>query len=270
MTAQLASVLKHFYLYFGDAVEWFRLYFADSFYPVLFILSLGLIAVHPDAKKERTVLIGTNILFVLLIFCPVSAWVFQKMIGSLVYWRLFWMLTLPIVIAYAGVQLISGFSGKGLRMLTGLAAAFAIIFSGQFLFTGEYFTGRLNFFKIPTEAIYVAEIISSHSEENGIESPKAAVTSFLSTYIRQYDAGIRLAYGRNMAKDAETPSKLYTEINSEAPKAKRLARLVRKAECQYLVLPASLEMEEDLSEYDFIKIDEAAEYVVYFDVEETT
>ncbi|MCC8066055.1 MAG: hypothetical protein LIO94_02970 [Clostridiales bacterium] len=256
MASVMAEIFKNF--------TW---YFADSLYPLLFLLSLLLICLYPGAKKERLSLVWPNLLFAALIFCPVSAYLIMKMIGSLVYWRMFWMLTIPIVIAYAGVRLITTPSGKPVRLLTALLAAVAIVFSGHFVFTGEYFSERTNFFKIPTEAIYVSEAISAHAAEQNIESPKAAVTGYLSVYIRQYDAGIRLAYGRNMVKGDVAPSKLYTELNSESPNPKRLARLARKAECDYLVLPTSLDLDDALSEYSFVKTEEAGGYTIYYNEE---
>ncbi|MCD8396920.1 MAG: hypothetical protein LUD12_07045 [Lachnospiraceae bacterium] len=252
---------------FQEVSGYFSNYFADSFYPLLFLLALLLIFFHPGAKKERAALCGSNLLFLVIIFCPLTAYLVMKMIGSLVYWRMFWLLTIPLTLAFALVWLITGFSRKTVRALTAVLAAAAIICSGQFIFTGETFSARANYFKIPTEAIYVAENISEHAEEEGIESPKAVVPIALCSYIRQYDAGIRLAYGRNMVKGEVTQSKLYEEINSESPRAKRLARLARKAECTYIVLPSALSLDEKLANNSFIKIAEAGGYAIYFDSE---
>ncbi|MCC8104184.1 MAG: hypothetical protein LIP11_18660 [Clostridiales bacterium] len=252
---------------FSEVFDHFTNYFADSVYPLLFFLALLLIFFHPGAKKERAALCGSNLLFLAIIFCPLTAYLVIKMIGSLVYWRMFWLLTIPVTLAFALVWLVSGFSRKAVRALTVVLAAAAIICSGQLLFTEETFTSRANYFKIPTEAIYVAESISAHAEEEGVENPKAVVPIALCSYIRQYDAGIRLAYGRNMVKGEVTQTKLYEEINSEAPRAKRLARLARKAECTYLILPASLSLDKKLANNSFIKIAEAGSYAIYFDSE---
>ncbi|MCD8103833.1 MAG: hypothetical protein LUF35_02235 [Lachnospiraceae bacterium] len=252
---------------FAETLEYFKSYFADSLYPLLFFLCLVLIAFYPGAKKERPSLLWPNLLFLAVTFCPLTAYAIMKMIGGLVYWRMFWLLTIPITLAYAGVRLTDCFSRKTVQALTAIAAAAAIICSGQFIFTENYFSARMNYFKIPTEAIYVSEVISAHAEKQEIESPKAAVTAYLSVYIRQYDAGIRLAYGRNMVKGDVSETKLYQEINSSEPSVKKLAKLVRKAECEYLVLPSSLEMDDALAEYDFEKVDAAGGYTVYFDIE---
>ncbi|MCC8044640.1 MAG: hypothetical protein LIP12_03960 [Clostridiales bacterium] len=253
-------------LLFAEVLEYFKSYFADSLYPLLFFLCLVLIAFHPGAKKERPALLWPNLLFLAVIFCPFTAYVVMKMIGELVYWRMFWLLTIPITLAYAAVLLLESFSRKKARALLAAACAAAIVCSGQFLFTEDYFSSRLNYFKIPTDAIYVSETISAHAKEQEIENPKAATTAFLSIYIRQYDAGIRLAYGRNMVKGDVSESKLYQEINSAQPDAERLTKLARKAECEYLALPASLEMDDALAEYNFEIVGIAGEYTVYFDV----
>ncbi|MCD8336813.1 MAG: hypothetical protein LUD18_05980 [Lachnospiraceae bacterium] len=252
---------------FSEVIRHFTNYFADSFYPVLFLIALLLIFFHPGAKKEQAALCGSNLLFLAIIFCPLTAYVVIQMIDSLVYWRMFWLLSLPVALAFAFVHLIHGFSRKTLRALSAVLASAAIVCSGQFIFTGETFSVRANNFKIPTEAIYVAESISTHAQEEGVENPKAVVPIALCSYIRQYDASIRLAYGRNMVKGEVTQTKLYAEINSEAPRAKRLARLARKAECTYIVLPASLSLDKKLAKHSFIKITEAGGYAIYFDSE---
>ncbi|MCD8347772.1 MAG: hypothetical protein LUD16_07430 [Lachnospiraceae bacterium] len=250
---------------FSEVFGQFSNYFADSFYPLLFVFALALIFFHPYARKERSALCGANLLFLAIIFCPLTASLILKMIGSLVYWRMFWLLLIPVTVAFALVCLITGFSRKTIRALAAVLSAAAVLCSGSFLFSGETFLARANYFKIPTEAIYVAESISTHAEEEGIENPKAVVPIALCSYIRQYDAGIRLAYGRNMVKGEVTQTKLYEEINSEAPRARRLARLARKAECSYIVLPASLSLDEKLAKYSFVKIDETGGYAIYYD-----
>ncbi len=254
---------------FSATVEQSAAYFAGSLYPLLFAVCLLIICFHPAAKAERNSLLFPNLLLFVLIFCPLSAFLIMKMIGEEVYWRVFWMLTIPIACSYAIVQLTAGLSKQLFRILTGFLAAAVILVSGQFLFTGDYFSARENNFKLPTEVIYVADRISADASQAGIENPKAVVPEYLSTYIRQYDAGIRLAYGRNMAKGDVKQSKLYLEINSDQPRAKRLARLARKEDCDYLVLPASLSMDRKLAKHAFVRVDEIAGYVIYYDEEKS-
>ncbi len=250
-----------------SVLQQFRDYFTISLYPLLFFACLILIWFLPSAKQERDSLVAPNFLFAAVIFCPPSAYLVMKMIGDSVYWRMFWMFSIPLVCGYAIVKLTAGFSKKVIQILAGFLAAAVILVSGSFIFTRDNFTRSDNAYKIPTEAIEVADLISGSAKEEGIESPKAAVPAYISAYIRQYDAGIRLAYGRNMVKGDVDWSKLFYEINSETPKAKRLARLTRKAKCDYLVLPADVSLKGSLSEYSFTLVDETAGYAVYLDEE---
>ncbi len=250
-------------------LQQFREYFAVSLYPLLFFVCLLLIWFLPSAKQERDSLVVPNLLFAAVTFFPPCAYLIMKMLGdNTVYWRMFWMLTIPLVCGYAIVKVTSEFSKRAMQILAGFIAAAIILMSGRFIFTGDYFTKSDNIYKIPTEAIEVADLISDSAKEEGIEDPKAAVPAYISTYIRQYDAGIRLAYGRNMVKGDVDWSKLFNEINSETPRAKRLARLARKADCDYLVLPADVSLHGNLSKYSFTLVDEAGGYAVYLDEEQ--
>ncbi len=267
MAAIAGKIIERFQAYFSEALKYFQLYFADSFYPLLFLLSLILIFSHPAAKKERDSLVWSNLLFIALAFCPVSIYLIMKMVGVLVYWRVFWMLTISIVIPYAVTQAVYELSKPMLRLLTVVVASAAIIFSGELILSEEYFTERENSYKLPSEVIEVSDIISEHADEQEIAEPKAAVPEYLSVYIRQYDAGIRLAYGRSMLQMEWSQTDLFKQINSESPTPKKLVNQFRKEQCHYLVLLSSLSLDEELSAYSFVKIGETENYTIFFDEE---
>ncbi len=269
MTAIIELLVERFVAYFSEALRCFQLYFADSFYPILFVVSLALIFFHPNAKKERSSLLWPNLAFLALTFFPPTIYLLMKMVGILVYWRVFWMLTFPIVIAYAITQWVHSFSRQFFQTVAVLIAVVAIIFSGQLILSEEYFTERENYYKLPAEVLEVADIISEQAEEQGIESPKAAVPEYLCVYIRQYDASIRLAYGRNMVKWDVPQSGLYSQINRKIPQTQKLVKHFRKAECNYLVLRTSLSLDEALYDYSIVKVGETETYTIYFDEEST-
>ncbi len=250
---------------FETVIEQSMDYFAGSLYPLLFILCLIVIGFHPAARQERDALAVPNVLFAVIIFCPVSAWLIMKMIGDLVYWRTLWMFPIPLVCAYAAVQIIWSFSRTAVRVLAGILAVMLIILCGKPVLSGEYFTARENNLKIPTEAVYVADVISADAKEREIETPKAVVPEHLATYIREYDAGISLAYGRDMAKGDVKRSRLYKVINSEKPKAKWVAALAREEGCDYLVLPEGQVSNRRLIWHSYIPVAQTAGYVIYYD-----
>ncbi len=250
---------------FATVLEHSQNYFADSLFPLLFALSLVWLIARREEKGERSSLLYPNLLLLVIIFCPLTAFVILKMVDNVVYYRLFWMLTLPVVIAYAGTEFICSFSRNAVSVLTAVLVLAVIVLGGQSLFTDYYWEESQNYFKLPTEVIYVADAIEEDAEAQGLEYPKAAAPGSLSEYIREYDAGIRLAYGRNMIYGMVEKSEIYEEINSESPRIKRLARLTRRNDCSYLVIPAELNADKRLEKYDFIKVAETAGYAIYFD-----
>ncbi len=252
---------------FATVIEHSQNYFADSLFPLLFALSLIWLIARRKEKDVRSSLLYPNLLLLVIIFCPLTAFVILKVIDNVVYYRLFWMLMLPVTIAYAGTELISSFSRNAVRLIAAVLVLAVIVLGGQSLFTDYYWEESQNYFKLPTEVIYVADAIEEDAAAQGIEYPKAAAPGNLSQYIREYDAGIRLAYGRNMVYGMVEPSRLYDEINSESPRIRRLARLTRKNDCSYLVIPAELNADKKLAKYDFTKVAETAGYAIYFDTE---
>ncbi len=250
---------------FATVLEHYQNYFADSLYPLLFALSLCWLLFNRKEKSKRSSLLYPNLLLIVIIFCPLTAFVILKMVDDVVYYRVFWMLTLPVVIACAGTDFICSLSKNAVRVIAGVLVIAVIALGGQSLFTDYYWEERQNYFKLPTEVIYVADAIEEDAAAQGLEYPKAAAPGNLSQYIREYDAGIRLAYGRNMVYGTVDHSKLYEEINSDSPRLKRLARLTRKEGCSYLVIPAELNADAKLERYDFVKVTETAGYAIYFD-----
>ena len=71
------------------------------------------VAWYKRKKNIKNSLQDISILFVILYFCPVTAKIIMKYcVEEQVYWRMLWLLPIPLVLAYAGVQLIQKFSKK--------------------------------------------------------------------------------------------------------------------------------------------------------------
>lgn len=240
-----------------------KAYFGGSWIWLFLAAVLAVLLVCKKEKDFKKTLAYPSLLVILVCFCPVTAWVLIKMIGALVYWRVFWMLPIVILVSFGAVELVTRFRSRGKQVLVTVICAVLIAVNGSFVFTDQWFTGRENNFKLPTEMIWVADAINDHAREHEIQKKKIAAPTGISTYVRIYDASISQVYGRTMANKAN-PSELFQEIHADEHDYDSLIQKVRKKKCRYLVLNKNEENEKELEARNFHKVYESPSYEVYF------
>ena len=82
------------------AVQWFQSYAGTGFYHVLYLICLIWILRDPRIdKKWKYLFTGYTILFLILYYFPVTAKIIAALIGENVYWRMFWILPVPVFAA---------------------------------------------------------------------------------------------------------------------------------------------------------------------------
>ena len=80
----------------------------------------GLHAVSSDIrrnKKSTKYLIPYTVVVLAVFFCPISAKVIQKCIGSTVYWRVLWLLPVIPLIASAMTEFLKERKNKGIQFV---------------------------------------------------------------------------------------------------------------------------------------------------------
>ena len=107
------------------------------------------------------------------------------------YWRILWVLGMPVVIAFAFTIVIFKAKKNVIRILLGGMLAASIFFIGVFSYNGVNFQASENLYKLPEDVIEVCEL--THEKEGPV---KLAAPDDLNSMIRQYDATILLVYGR--------------------------------------------------------------------------
>ena len=161
----------------------------------LFFVALLYLFLKKDETETRGVFGWYSIAVLVLFFLPFTADIIaNKMLGTNVYWRMLWLLPILTAVAYVGAK--AAYSPEKARQravaLLGVVAVIALC--GQFMFTPANYQRADNLYKLPKEAVGVSEVI----RQSGVDSPKATVPDELVCYIRQYDAGIGLTYGRGL------------------------------------------------------------------------
>lgn len=241
-----------------------------SMYLAIWLLAMLYIYLTEENKKIKTFFLGYSLTVIFVIICNP---IIYKLLGSILtidtYWRLFWILPVGIVIAYAAVKLIFSIQEKNKKIVTILTIFITIIASGscvykyfdiskvkEFDYLNYNFAKVNNLYKIPDEAFEISKIISEHDSEN----KKVMAPEEIVPYIRQYDACIHLVYGRNPwgYEDNENLKMLYAgNIKDLIPKLDEL-------NSNYIIFRKETELNDDISKYSYELIDETENYNIYY------
>lgn len=255
MVGIVQTAIAHFWGFNGVGMH-FALFVAAILY---------LIAVKKAGEdKPRTILGGYSILFAVLYLCPVTAYIIMNYcIGETVYWRMFWLLPLIIVIAYVFVDWLFQTKSKGQFGFFFLAATVVIVLLGEPVYTKENFYPAENEYKIPQNAIEICTIIENDYKGEG--KPKVTVPNELLCYIRQYDAGIKMPYGRNALtghKLGKRETEIYEMMSSGNIEWNTMIRLLKDEKSDYFVYSDGIGVEE-LEQGGYVLIQQVNGYSVY-------
>ena len=120
----------------------------------------------------------------------------------------------------------------------------------------------VNMQKLPADACQISELIAATRAEG--ETALAVMPEDLVGYVRQYDASIRLLYGRR-SKSEKPVRKIRRQMRKEQPKIKKLIRRIRQQGVNYLVFLADEQQDTKIQRNGFEKIGKVGGYSVYKD-----
>lgn len=173
-----------------------------------------------------------------VIVCPVSAWFIMKYcIESTVYRRMFWMIPFPLLVGYAGARIVTGEQAKKRKFFTGVFLSAIIAVTGVNLYHSGNFTEAENLCKLLPGVISVSDAIEKDASERETEDVGAIVTDELAIQLRQYDASIRMPYGRDAVRGnsvKKQAAKIYRALHQETPDAQSLAFYAKHSDYGYL------------------------------------
>ena len=227
----------------------------SGMYMILFFISIIYILIKEDNKKVKAFLIYFSIIILLITLNPI----FNKLVGKIltdsVYWRVYWMLPLGTVIAYAGVKFINNSNGKIKKVISTVAIIIVIIISGKLIYNKDNYKKINNLYKVPDEVLEVVEIIRQGDEEN----KKALTSEQLVPYIRQVEPSIELAYRREPTGYLENE---YVRIMHSGI-SKDIVQMAFDNDCNYIVLDRGLVINVELHYFGFERIAETANFIIY-------
>ena len=242
-------------------------YWANGWHALLVVLALVYILICVKDKSVKKTFLWYSGLFVAIFFCPLTMKIITKFIGELVYWRMFWLLPTSVIMAFAFTHWYEKVSAKWLKAVVAIVISLVVALSGAWVYTNAKFVPAPNWHKVVSAVPGVCETIQNDAAEQGFEKrPRAVVVNSLVAYIRQYDAGIRMPYGRNahLIRAKKRRGRLYAQMQQEIPDYKKLKKLLKQLKCNYVVWRGNEESFAGFEENGFRLVGEVETYKVFF------
>lgn len=208
-------------------------YWGDSLMVWLFFASLVFLLIFRRKKKSTKYLLAYSLIVIGVFFCPVTAKIIQKCIGSLVYWRVLWLLPLTPVIAAAMTEFLKERKGL-LQFVLVCAAAGAVAISGKGIYqAGNYELVRNNQ-KVPVEVAALCEMVKKDAGDTPF---LLAADNFISPYVRVYDPSIYMPFNREgRGGKGKKSYRLYQALNAPELDYHHIGAMGREFSCNYLVV----------------------------------
>ena len=250
---------------FQIAIEGAGWYIGSGWHYLLFAAALLFLILKRDDKENRKWLVGDTLLFAAVYICPLTARIIMKYcIGGFVYWRMFWILPTSVILAYVAVSVCTAGKKKTIQAVCASLLMALIIVTGKNPYVGgqAIYQKSVNMQKLPADACQISNLIADTRAEG--ETALAVMPEDLVGYVRQYDASIRLLYGRR-SKSEKPVRKIRRQMRKEQPKIKKLIRRIRQQGVNYLVFLADEQQDAKIQRNGFEKIGKVGGYSVYKD-----
>ena len=238
----------------------------------IFFLLLVVLFFASKNKRLKLYFIMPSFLILLFITNPISMKVFVEsgFIEANRYVRLYWLLPVGLVVAYGATFLIKIAEKESVffKRVCFVMIMIMMLFFGDYMFTEENFSEATNIYKLPSGVVEVTDIICEDVITNGgeITDIRIAVPLSLSSYIRQYNADIKMLYGRN-SEATVTANEVRRLMKEDEYNIHGLQSYLRRGSCSYVVLDADKKQIGNIEEYGYILIGETNGYLIYKDLE---
>ena len=250
-----------------SAVKMFGWYVGESWQFALFLLALLYLLLAKEERDKRRLFGAYTGIFAVLYLCPVTAKIIMDYcIGELVYWRMFWLLPIPVILSYTAVRIWKRQKSKAAGAGVLVLFTVLIVLSGHCVYGEDGpFQRAGNLLKLPPEVCWACDIMEENAPEDGeirVTAPEELVG-----FIRQYDPKIRLAYGRR-GNTGKKGKRLAAEMLKESPDFQKIARLSRKLNCNFLIYPANEWQDENIQALGYETVGNVNTYIIYRDMED--
>ncbi len=223
---------------FMESFVIFKLYTGLRWLFALTLLFWIYLLIRERNKTVRMLFVYAPALIVLLFLFPLSRKFFVAAgLDGETYYRVLWTIPMGMIASYGACRLFARCRKVGLVVMTGL-----IVFCGSLVYKSPYISKAENLYHIPDAVVKVCDYVGN---KDASQQVTALFPEEMIHYVRQYDATIKMPYGRDMLVERWD---YYNEVhevikNNEVLPMKELLEATRKEYCQYLIFPQNQQMD---------------------------
>lgn len=236
--------------------ELFDIFNENSIVFVVFLVALVTIILFFKDKQAKELLVYPALVVLLVVLNPLVIEIGTKFFAITRVVRLYWLFPITVVLAYVCVRLVEHYGKKCVEYIVVMILLLGVIVgTGKYMFSHDNFLRAENIYKLPDETIAICEAIEQDGY-NGILVPSIELVDT----IRQYDAQINMAYGRNSRG-------IYTGIgevlNQPTIEVELINEYFATEEYGYLLINKNKELNEALLDQSFCLLLETEEHWLY-------
>lgn len=235
-----------FKLLFGlTLIAWFILFFKEK------------------NKSIRNAFVIMPVIVMVVFVCPLTLYLYDRVgIDKDTYYRILWIIPMGIITVYAAVKLFD--RGIRCRIIGALITVALIILFGKCVYTSDSFFKGENIYGIPQQTIDVVEFIKANDDH---ESFTVLPSADLITTIRQYDARVRMPYGRDMFNPKLNYYHPAFEVYEKPERLnfKNLVEVSRYLEVEYIIVYAARLCEDSPEEAGLEYVGTVDDHLIYRD-----
>ena len=243
----------------SEIITLFKNYIGNGLAAGLFAVSFLYLLFTEKDRAKRLILLYTSLVTAALFFCPLFAKGVFRYLDPETYYRILWLVPMTAVIAYAGIRLVMGFSGKMLKAAAALTVCGAIVLTGDYVYDNPFFSRAENRFHVPQAVIEVCDEIVVEGRE-----VRAAFPDEMIPFVRQYTGVVCMPYGREVQVERwKHADELYDALNEEVLDCEKITAMAAGRECHYIIVNAAKKGQEDFEKNGYHHIKTVAGYAIY-------
>lgn len=252
------------------------LFFAMKRSGMHFVLIAAVVVLAVLYRKKKTegdqMLLSFLLVFLILYAFPPTAYIIIKCIGDIVYWRMFWLIPIPVVIAYAAVKGTGAIRTPVIREGAFAAVCIFLAVCGMYLFSEENIDRNSNVYGVPETVIQICDAVNEDAEQQNLPEFTVAADRRYASWIRVCDPSVHTLYGRGgngsvMHDNDPVAVRIFKSISGSYPDWVQLEKDLKEERCAYVIGKPSVLKAEEAELFGFRVVQETRRYIIlYYDV----
>jgi len=236
-------------------------YAGDSMMTLLVLSAVLYLWVAEDRREVKILFVYLVTGIAVLFFFPLFSYAaIHFFLDSQVYYRLLWLIPMGMIVAYAAARAVSQIETRRKRIIMSILFVLFMMRSGSLIYQNPMVTKAENLYHLPSSVISVADVM--HVDDRDV---KAVVPSEMLQFIRQYDASILLAYGREELVEGWGNNPFYEAMEANPVRSYAITDYAKQQGVEYIVLRAGTPIvgTNPINKYEFSYLTTTENYDIY-------